>query len=450
MLVQFRVENFRSFREETELSLVASSGRDHLSHLLEDPEGKVGPLLRVGALYGANASGKTNLIKALRFAQKLIVEGTKAEQVTGTEPFLIQREWENKPSRFEFVIKYQSKLYTYGFLVGPRRIEEEWLFAVSNKREQKLFERIAQTEDKVRVDIGHALARKGTKKRQMLDFVAMGTRPNQLFLTEMNERNVLAVKPLMQWFRDVLTIVSAGSRYRALSLRVFSEPEFTCFLNDLLGAVDTGVSAIRAEALDLDLDKEFPGMPEKMRTDIGRAVADQEIVQIIEPSGNQFIVRGGGAESPALLKLRTVHAAGDGQETLFDFEQESDGTQRLAHMASALFALKEEEKVYFIDEIDRSMHPLLTRMLIETFLKGHNKGKRSQLFFTTHEAALLDQSLLRRDEIWFIEKDGDQASHLTSLWEFKVRPDASFQKWYLQGRFGAIPFLGDVAEFGVQ
>lgn len=450
MLAQFRVENFRSFREETELSMVASSCGDHPSHVIEDDTGKSISLLRVGALYGANASGKSNLVKALSFARKLIVDGTKSEQPTGTEPFLIHEDWEAKPSRFEFVIKYGGKLYTYGFVVGAQRVLEEWLFVVSNVREQRWFERVSRRGEKVQVDIGHALARKSSKKRQMLDFVAMGTRPNQLFLTEMHERNVPAVKPLMHWFRNVLTILPAGSRYRLLDLRVHEDSEFTHFLGKLLAEVDTGVSSLRTETLDVDFDKQFPGMPDDVKADIAKVIAGKKLVQIMSPSGNQFIMSGGDGGRPSLLKLRAVHGTSTGQEATFDFEQEADGTQRLAHLAPALFDLKSEEKVYFVDEIDRSMHPILSRALIRTFIAGTNRNARNQLFFTTHETALLDQDLLRRDEIWFVEKDRDQGSHLTSLWDFKVRQDASLRKWYLQGRFGAIPFIGDVTQLGLQ
>jgi len=258
MLAQFRVENFRSFREETELSMVASSCRGHASHVIEDSEGKGVSLLRAAALYGANASGKSNLVKAVAFARKLIVDGTKAEQLTGAEPFLINRDWRERPTRLEFVVKYEGRLYTYGFAVTKREVLEEWLFVVTNVRERKLFERVTRRGGKVRVDIGHALAPKRSKQRQMLDFVSMGTRPNQLFLTEMHERNIPAVKPLMRWFRNVLTIIEPSSWYSRLDLRVHAEPEFTRFLGGLLAAVDTGVSSIRVDKVDFDLKKQFP------------------------------------------------------------------------------------------------------------------------------------------------------------------------------------------------
>ena len=152
-----------------------------------------------------------------------------------------------------------------------------------------------------------------------------------------------------------------------------------------------------------------------------------------------------GSITGEILQIKTVHIGPNGNAVEFEFGRESDGTQRLAHLAPAFFDASASPKVFFVDELDRSLHPLLTRMLVQLFLSLRGE---SQLAFTTHDTNLLDLELLRRDEIWFMEKDREQSTRLYSLVEYKPRTDLKLEKNYLQGRFGAIPYIGDVSRLG--
>lgn len=446
MLIRFSVENFRSFKGEETLSLTPAKSRIHKGHVLV-PEGsgrKVGAL-PLAVLYGANASGKSNLIRAMDFARTLVLRGTRPDVTTGVVPFRLDPDTAGKPSRFEFVLRHEKVLYTYGFACTDQEVAEEWLFAVLQKHEVRLFERVTEA-GKARVELGNQLA--GTREaRQRLQFVAAGTRRNQLFLTEANDRNVEALAPLVHWFRDHLTIVWPDAEYRPLVLRAHDDAQFAAYLSGFLTVADTGIGGIDLAAETLDEDRHLAGIPPRLRKalmgDLDRA-ADHSVVL----GGNKTLLalRQAQDRSAQVLTLRTKHQTTAGETVLFDMRDESDGTHRLLHLVPALLDLQSNDDVFVIDELDRSLHPHICQLYLEAFLRGVTEhGHRGQMILTTHDTNLLDLDLLRRDEIWFVEKDDKGASHLTSLADFKlVRADLRIDKGYLNGRFGAIPFVGDV------
>lgn len=441
MLVQFTIKNFLSFKEENTLNMLATTDSQHKHHLL--PNKKKKPLLRAAAIYGANGSGKSNLIRAMAFAQRMIVDGTRPSQRIAVTPFKLDRPCWQIPSRFEFIINYQETIYTYGFVVDEKEVKEEWLFAIHKVKEVPLFERLTTSNGKIKVEIGQALAGKKSKKHQFITFVAEGTRPNSLFLHEMYEKNVAEIMPLIEWFRSVLTIIGPESNYRDLIFDAHMNEQFIQFMGDFLKSADTGVDGIITEKVEFDPEKLFPGLQEPLLSKL-MDLSAKERVLLSAPDGRRFAMMREANGELTLLKLKARHQLkGSAGHIDFEIENESDGTRRLMDLLPALLHSKSSEKVYMIDEIDRSMHPLLSRMFLQAYLDDENCG-RGQLIITTHESQLLDRKLLRRDEIWFAEKDKDGGSHLYSLSEYKVRSDLKLSKGYLDGRFGAIPFLGDL------
>lgn len=447
MLLQFIVENFRSFHQESILNLVPAKSRIHKDHILKDSEsGRPVEALPLAVLYGANASGKSNLIRAISFAQKLVIEGTRSDSPVPTEPFRLATEAADKPSRFEFLFKHEHILYTYGFLTTRTEIKEEWLFAVLKRKEVLLFERITDAGS-VKVVFGSTM--KTTKdEAKRLQFVAAGTRPNQLFLTEANERNVEVVKPIAHWFRDHLTIIWPDAQYQSLALRAHTDKQFADYLAAFLRVADTGIQNIALVAEKLDMTRHFPDMPEEFQKELldGLERTSDHTVAVFK-SNDFYTLRQDQKKQPELLTLRTEHQIQGGKSVRFNTADESDGTNRIMHMAPALLDLQSSDDVYIIDELDRSLHPLLCRLYVETFLRGvKEKHTRGQMILSTHETCLLDLELLRRDEIWFVEKDQAASSRLTSLAEFDipVRADLKVARGYLAGRFGAIPFIGDI------
>ena len=444
MLLQFSVQNYLSFRDEVILNMVPAKSRLMRDHIIEDSQGKQTSCLPLAAVYGPNASGKTNLVKAIEFARRLILFGTGPAGATGTTPFRLDVAAETAPSRFEFVFKHDGVLYSYGFVVDSESVQEEWLFARFTAQESKVFERVTRGQETI-VAAGSRLA-PGKDQKQFIRFVAQGTRPNQLFLTEADNRNVELLKPVTGWFRDHLQIIPLQSQYLFLASRVRDDPKFTELLSGFLSEADTGIGSLRTTAEKFDPGEHLVGKSEDERERILTALLCGRKVQLGSPKPDQqgTLVTDANQETE-YLRLKTTHTRNDGNTVDFDLSAESDGTRRLMHLAPALLDLRQHERVYIVDELDRSLHSLLSRKFVKVFLECIQSQKlRGQLVFTTHDTSLLDRELLRRDEIWFVEKDKSGASHLTSLAEYKVAEGLRYANGYLNGRFGAIPFLGDI------
>ena len=451
MLIQLTIENFLSFRDEVTFSMVGvSSDRQHADRLIEDAAGKGRSVVPIAAIYGANAAGKSNLIKALIFAKELILEGTRSNRSIPVATFKLG-DYSKKPSKFEFIFTHQDARYSYGFKLNREQIIEEWLHAIppGKKKEVMYFERITSSDRKTSVDYGSPLTGRGSKRKQFLEFIAEGTRPNQLLLTEAIDRNVEALFPVANWFRKTLVVISAEATCISLGIQVLVDNSFTDFLRQFLVLAGTGIDGIEAEEVELDFDRYFPNMSKIEREDFLQEFSeiDEDAALMSNDDDKQYLIYKNEIGEIKLVRLTTQHRHADGDLTGFTIEEESEGTQRLIHLVPALFMLKEEtEKVVFIDELDRRLHPLLSRLFVKTAIECI--GKDNQLVFTTHDTNLLDLELLRRDEIWFVEKDRQGSSSLYSLAEFKTRPDLKIEKGYLNGRFGAIPFFGNPESLG--
>ena len=443
MLIQFSVENFLSFDEEQVFSMVAAVGDQHPTHLVPDVPRKGASLLRAAALYGANGAGKSNLVQAIRFAKNLIVDGTRGAQAIAVRPFKLGKE-AGRPSKFEFIIKTQGVLYNYGFRLDASRIQEEWLYATPNKQEVKYFERTTTPDGKANVTIGPSLSGRSSKQTQFLEFVAQGTRPNQLFLTETLERNVIKLEPVINWFQRSLLILSAEALPTSLEIDVHQDEALTELLQSVLRNTGTGIEEVSTREVIFDFDKLPQSISDEAETYIRTQLADTYAVSLnlYGPQENRIMLKQGERDQIVQVLLQMKHRGKEGQLIGFNIEEESDGTQRLINLAPLLFMLKQNlEQVILLDELDRRLHPKLSHFFVQAALEGKHT---SQLIFTTHDTNLLDLDLLRRDEIWFVEKDKGGASHLYSLAEFKTRPDLKIEKGYLNGRFGGIPFIGDI------
>jgi uncharacterized protein len=451
MLIQLTIENFLSFRDEVTFSMVGvGSDRQHAERLMEDAAGKGKPVLPIAAIYGANAAGKSNLIDALRFAKDLILEGTRSNRSIPVATFKLG-DYIKKPSKFEFIFTHQDAQYSYGFKLNREQILEEWLHAIppNKKKEVMYFERTTSSDKKTSVDYGLPLTGKSQRRKQFMEFVAEGTRPNQLLLTEAIDHNVEDLFPVANWFANVLTIISADSDVTKLEVAALRDKSFTDFLCEILRLSGTGIDGIEAKEVELDFDKHFPNMSKIDKDEFLEEFLekDDNAALIDGANGNQYVVIKNENEKLKLIQMITQHRHSNGNLVDFTMEEESEGSQRLINLIPVLFLLQySDEEVIFIDEIDLRLHPLLSYFFIKRTIEFGNKG--NQLILTTHDTNLLDLDLLRRDEIWFVEKDKQGSSNLYSLAEFKTRPDLKIEKGYLNGRFGAIPFFGDPESLG--
>jgi uncharacterized protein len=447
MLVQVTIENFLSFKEETTFSMVGiGSDKSHIDHLSIDAAGKGKSVLPISAIYGANGSGKSNFIQAIHFAKELIVKGSRSGKAIPVSTFKLGNR-HKQPSKFEFIFTYENILYSYGFKLNSSQILEEWLYVTSTgKKEAKYFERITNEKQETTIDCGARLKGRSDKQKNHIISVTLGTRHNQLFLTEAIDRNVNTLQPVFKWFDDVLILISAEDTVQGIEAMVMSNKNFTDFLGDFLRSAGTGIASVSTQEQEVNLEN----FSESLRDGIIERLSEikENSILIIEaPNGRQYQFIKSLDGSISSLQLKTQHQGENGQLIDFDMREESDGTRRLINLVPAMFILRgDSENVILLDELDRRLHPLLSRQFLELALKCRNP--KNQLIFTTHDTNLLDLELLRRDEVWFVEKDKYGSSHLYPLADFKIRPDLKIDKGYLNGRFGAIPFFGHINSLG--
>lgn len=443
MIVSFSVENFRSFHAEATLSLVASSrlAGDHGNHAVA-VSGTSAKVLRTAVIYGANGAGKSNLFKSLDYLRSLAlpIYGRDREG-TGREAFRFGGR-QDDPSSFDLQFIASGKVYRYVIRVDDRRVVEEWLGEDADSREKVLFQR-GQERD---VDLGSQVG----EYPRLAALATVGAPPAQSFLGTVGAAALAAndigpdLTSVIDWFWSVLNLVPPGLSQMPLWRKLNDDPTLLDFASDFLRSSSTGVD--RLEIMKSEISRE------ELPNFVGEQMAVR-LVQDAESGRRRFIeasrAAGGawievaGSDGFRLVRFQSTHKTHDGSTVNLDLEDESDGTRRLLDLLPALHQMQRQGGVYFVDEIDRSMHPILVRRLLEFFLNscGENPG---QMILTTHESSLLDLDLLRRDEIWFAEKDHEQATRLYSLADYKVRNDLEIRKHYLQGRFGAIPFLGSL------
>lgn len=419
MLVAFSVENYRSFKDLVTFSMVAAdlSSRpkdlDHTNVFLAHENLHL-DLLTSAAVYGANAGGKSNLVAAIHFMRNLVLNSsreTRLRQPVAVSPFRLSSDTEHQPSRFEVVFVDRGEMYRYGFLVSQKQVEEEWLFATKAKKEGYLFERRLDT---IKVNKRSFKEGMGLEDR---------TRPNALFLSVATQWNGKRAGQISGWFEKLIvnTGIDDQSMQRRLE-RLYEQADLAPEVIAFVKSLDLGIDDIQIERED--------GREVSIRTSEG-----------IVPSVT--------VEGP--IRIRTVHTkyTSEGNpftNELFDlFTQESQGTRRLFVLADPILRALRAGSVLVIDELDARLHPILTYQIIKLFNAPETNPKQAQLIFTTHDTNLLGSQLFRRDQIWFVEKSRRGVSTLYSLVEYRVRNDAAYEKNYIAGRYGAIPYLGDLS-----
>jgi uncharacterized protein len=402
LLLQFSVKNFRSFEKEEVLNLSAGKGSElRDSNTFEFSQNQ--RLVRSAVIYGPNAGGKSNLIRAIFFLQQFVLASSTAyqeKQKIPLQPFRLNAKSQNEPSEFSIEFVCNEIRFTYHVALTEDQIISEELYAYPKNYRQTWFTRKWNSSSKT-FDWYQGPSFKGEHKvwEQM-------TRANALYLSTAVQFNSELLKPIFLWFRDQLVILLKNGPAQ----EIYFNPDLTFqFLRD---------------------PKTAPWIHKFMEcADIGI-----EHFQLIEE------------ESPPVKRVavRTQHKMLDSdQKVFFDlFLDESDGTQRLFSQAGGWLKALREGLVLFVDELDLHLHPNIVRYLIELFHSPKLNQKNAQLIFTTHDTSLLDSDLFRRDQVWFVQKDENQGSRLYSLLDFKPRKGEAIGKGYLQGRYGALPFIG--------
>lgn len=416
MLLRFSFSNHRCFWQQQEFSLVASSAiKGDDTQLMPGPSESV-RVLPGAAIYGANASGKSTVLQALNYMQRVVIESQRSwapgEGVEGRTPFRLVREAEAEPSEFHVDILVDGVRYEFGFSLNDNQILEEWLYAYPAGRRQTWYTRSfgAKTE----FSFGKNLRGENRTIERL-------TRPNSLFLSAAAQNHHEQLLPVYRWFSEFLDFAHAENKPHRVEVtaQLLDTPDGAEMVTSLLQSADLGiVGAIHDKMSDPDEDSIGPRL--------AAAFEDMPSVSFRRLPG-----------AKVRLKHRTV------EDTIpIEFIRESVGTQQLFGLIGPIVKALDRGGLLAIDELDASLHPLLAANLVRLFFRiAPNTG--AQLVFNTHDSALLKLAELRRDQVWFAEKELTGASHIYPLTDFRPRRAENLERGYLQGRYGAIPMLDE-------
>jgi len=434
MLIRFTIENFLSFGKTTEFTAFATRELHHRERTAVGPVPGL-RILPIAALYGPNASGKTNLFKALQAVQFLVVQGTRVGENIPVHTFRLDKARQSQPSRFGVEFLAEGKLYLYQFAATSREVIEESLTEIRAASEPLVFSRKAGVDGSL-FEFGPAVGAADDKEKQFLEFVGKGTRSNQLFLHEALDHTLKQFQPVVDWFRKTLLLINPRAAHDTLGLQLHERDEFRQFCSSAIQSIGAGIESLGTEVVTL----EEAAFPDEVKEQLRAQVTDTESALLRAPNGQRYYAARIDGDI-RVAKIVSFHTGSDGKPVRFEIPEESDGTQRFIDLLPALHELGAEgsKKVVFVDELDRSFHSGLTRTIIESFFFEWEASSRAQLIFTTHDATLIDQELFRRDELWLVDKNQAGETELKSLSDYQVRSDKRLMKDYLLGRFGAIP-----------
>ena len=421
MLIEFSATNYRSFLTTQSLALAANTATElQEENSFVSPVSNLPRLLRSSVVYGPNAAGKSNLIQAIAFMKRFVLSSAKESQEgekIDAAPFLFNRQSSLNSSEFEVLFIQDGIRYQYGFAVNSKKVTGEWLFAYPEGRSQKWFERNYDPE--TQKDIWY-FGPKFTGRRKVWQ---EATRSNALFLSTAIQLNNEQLKPVFNWFDHKLHVIDQGGNlHPGFSTSECEKEEKKKKILKFMNAADLSITDIFLEKKEFST-KDLPAeMPQNIKEEISKDL-----------------------DGKKLTSLFFMHPSSDkGEDVALEFEEESAGTRKLFTLAGPWLDVLDNGLVLFVDELDISLHPHLVRFLLNLFHNPETNRHNAQLVFTTHDTTVLDQTLMRRDQVWFIEKDAENATRLYPLSDYKPRKGEALQKGYLYGRYGALPFPGEL------
>lgn len=424
MIIDFTVENFKSIKEEQTFSMLASNSKDeHPDNMSQCEKEKNFTLLKTGVIFGANASGKSNLIMAVETFRNFVVDSTdlKLDQdIPYYEPYQLDENNRTSPTMFEIELIGNDKVrYKYKVLFDKEEIQSEYLVFYPNKQEARLFLR----ERGKAIKFGAQF--KGRKKSLESELL-----PNNLFLSKAANSNHEQLKAIYLYFKNNLRFHTGRESKRYISLfstsrlRGKHSEDFKKKLINFLAAADIGIHSV-----ELEINYDAPGERD--------TYTDRVAESVNRP-----------ADSESFYRPVFYHKIYDGSEetgmTTFNLEEESAGTFKMYELAGEIIEVLEGGYTIFVDELDNSMHPHISEYIFRLFNDSDTNPNNAQLIAATHDATLLNPEIFRRDQIWFTQKNSFGATEIFSLDEFnrnEVRKNTPFEKWYLDGRFGALPLI---------
>lgn len=426
MLIEFTVSNFRSIHEPQTWSMVAAPALkewEERNTFLALGDKKDLRLLRTAALYGPNAAGKSTLIQALAFVKGQVINSARESQLGDlipVIPFKLTAASREADSEFSVQFIEAGVRYEYGFRCNTSRFTEEWLYAYPLGRPQKWFHRVLDVATQADAyDFSDKFL--GGRQRNVW---ASETRPNTLFLSRCMQTNNEQLKFVFHWFSQRLRVIPRPDSLRNdFTVKKCLDPEAQAAVLSFLSAADLSIDGIHLENRQFNSDMLPLDMPEAMRRELIVQLKDKELTS---------------------LKFQRRDSA-TGEMIEFEEKEESDGTRALFAFAGPWLDVMEHGLVLAVDELDSSLHPLVVRHLVSLLLHANSPA---QLLFTTHDTTLLSQKLLRRDQVWFVEKNEEREARLYPLSDFSPRENEAIERGYLNGRYGGIPHLHELDFYG--
>jgi uncharacterized protein len=418
MIISFEFQNFRSIYKPIRLDMLPSKmkgTKETDGNLLSITDQKI-KVLKSAVIFGANASGKSNVLKGFEFFQHFILNSIdlKINQKIPFNPFRLFRTAENEPSKFAMEFLVGKNRYEYSFSIDSTKVFEEYLISYSSRKSTEIFSR--KYGEPIKFNAGF----KGEKKAlesQLLD--------NQLLLTKGANSNFEQLIEVYEYFQTHLNVFTSDFSDHSYTLKhSFEDETFNSKITEFLRFADTGIEAfqVKKEEVDFSAHKFFDSLPDDVKSNI----IDQSTYK-------------------ATVSHISCEIEGDTNEKsiFWPLGEESEGTQKLFAIAGPVIDILKKGAVLIFDEINNSLHPLISRFLVETFNDPEKNPNGAQLIFTTHDVTLLDNDLFRRDQIWLVEKNRCGYTDFNSLCGFEIRKDVPLEKWYLSGRFGALPIISD-------
>lgn len=426
MLIEFRVGNFRSLAAPQTLTMAASPDPLLASDNLGPASTEKLRILRQAVIYGANAAGKSNLLMAVEALRSLVSFSAGLQQgqpLPWITPFRLDPASESAPSTFEVIFEEEGVRYHYALGATGARITHEWLVAYPQGRPQRWFER---SFDAAKASYAWWFGPSFEGKRNQRKLWQTSTRSNALFVSTAVQLNNEQLKPVFHWLTQKLIVVLPGrvDFNPTLSIDLLRTDAGRQRVMQFLNSADIGI-----DRLEWQETEGFPPPPPGMPSEQWLALLSQA------PFGVAPQMKWG--------KVIAWHTGLGGNTVPFDMADESDGTRKLFEFVGSWIKALDTGATLCVDEIDRSLHPHLTRMLVQLFRRETN-SKHGQLIFTTHDTTLLDPDLLRRDQIWFAEKDESRATKIYPLLDYSPRKNENLERGYLLGRYGAVPFVGEL------
>lgn len=426
MLVNFSYTNYKAYLQPTEFSMVAGRFRTHSSSLMEIPGERYAKLLPITAIYGGNASGKSTFVHAMKCLRRIILMGT----VDHVEPHLFSPEGKTAPTTFKCAFATEGRVMEYRIEVFSGKIIREELIDATKGRNKCIFDRRPGEVCAIGIDIAD-----NCPEEELKYAVKMGTSlpDKEVFMTTIMKLQVSAfladAELCHKWFAETLCIIEADSRRVGLGLDLLTQ---LSSYSSALADADTGVEKLQFHEVDTNIE-------DMVSLHILSEFKNSDTNVLVVPNDHSMLLVKGDTGIKA-IKCYSAYSAADGTETIIPLAKESDGTRRYLHLLPILLD-KQRDRVYLVDELDRSLHTTLSRSLIRSFRRiVERKERKLQLIFTTHDVILMEGDNLRKDEIWVTERDEVHQAHLISMAEYKdIRPDNQLRKSYLEGRMGGLP-----------